>query len=86
MIVVEDNGLGMEAERLHELRRSLRAVETVDGSRSIGLRNVDTRLRLHFGDRHRLLIRSRPGAGTTIALALPHPSTHRNGIQGGKNE
>jgi two-component system sensor histidine kinase YesM len=37
----------------------------------IGLSNVDERLKLYFGDRHGLDIRSRPGEGTVCRLLIP---------------
>jgi two-component system sensor histidine kinase YesM len=71
MVVVEDNGAGIDRETLIALRGRLGREQTQSGSTSIGLRNVDTRLRLHFGDRTRVRIQSRAGEGTMVLFVLP---------------
>ncbi|GGW70667.1 signal transduction histidine kinase [Streptomyces lucensis JCM 4490] len=65
-IVIEDNGVGMEPDRL---RRILRG----DGgpTAGIGLRNVDERLRQVYGDEHGLVIETGVGAGTKITVRIP---------------
>jgi two-component system sensor histidine kinase YesM len=73
LLVVRDNGVGMPRGRLLEVRAHLRdAGDAPPGENaSIGLRNVDTRLRLHFGARHGIRICSNDGAGTTVVAILP---------------
>ncbi|MFF8401517.1 sensor histidine kinase [Streptomyces sp. NPDC014846] len=72
-IVIEDNGVGMEPDRL---RRILRG----EGSPSagIGLRNVDERLRQVYGDEHGLVIETGVGAGMKITARVPkyRPGVH----------
>ncbi|GGS82741.1 GAF domain-containing sensor histidine kinase [Streptomyces cinerochromogenes] len=72
-IVIEDNGVGMEPDRL---RRILRG----EGSPSagIGLRNVDERLRQVYGDEHGLVIETGVGAGMKITMRIPK---YRGGAQ-----
>lgn len=70
---VTDNGRGMTAQALGELRARLScpgAVDTQTGH-GIGLCNVSERLRLYFGDGGRLTVDAAPAAGTRIALLLP---------------
>ncbi|MBL1085885.1 histidine kinase [Streptomyces actinomycinicus] len=65
-IVIEDNGVGMEPDRL---RRILRGA---DGSPAgTGLRNVDERLRQVYGDDHGLVIETGVGAGMKITMRIP---------------
>lgn len=71
MVVVEDNGAGMTREDLVALRDRLGQAQTQAGSTSIGLRNVDTRLRLHFGEQTRVRVQSRLGEGTVVLFVLP---------------
>ncbi len=62
---VSDDGHGMEPRRVE-------AVLAGAGG-GIGVANVDARLRATFGERYALRIRSRPGAGTTALMTVPHP-------------
>ncbi|MET8564357.1 histidine kinase [Streptomyces flaveolus] len=72
-IVIEDNGVGMEPERLRGILRG-------EGSPStgIGLRNVDERLRQVYGDDHGLVIETGVGAGMKITIRIPkyRPGVH----------
>ncbi|MFF5859169.1 sensor histidine kinase [Streptomyces sp. NPDC012751] len=72
-IVVEDDGVGMEPDRL---RRILSGADTP--SSGIGLRNVDERLRQVYGDEHGLVIETGVGAGMKITLRVPkyRPGVH----------
>ncbi|HEU5000894.1 MAG TPA: sensor histidine kinase, partial [Lapillicoccus sp.] len=38
---------------------------------SLGLGNVDARLRQAFGDRHGLVVETAPGAGTKVTFRVP---------------
>jgi two-component system sensor histidine kinase YesM len=66
LIKIEDNGCGIPEERL-------RSLLTVDSSRpnSIGLYNVNKRLKLFFGDGYGLEIESVAGRGTRVIILLP---------------
>lgn len=65
-IEVEDNGAGMSRERL-EAVRSLTMQPRKNG---IGLKNINQRLELLYGDRYRMQIDSEEGSGTTIIIEL----------------
>ncbi|MEU6769863.1 histidine kinase [Streptomyces sp. NPDC046759] len=69
-VVIEDNGIGMEPERLRAILRG-----TAGPATGIGLSNVDRRLRQVYGDDHGLVIETGVGAGTKITLRVPkfHP-------------
>lgn len=73
-IEVEDNGKGIDAQRLEEIRSLLDG--RMDTDESIGLRNVFKRLRLHYGDRVDLSITSRVDEGTTISFRIPAQQTN----------
>ncbi|WP_443054402.1 histidine kinase [Streptomyces sp. IBSBF 2435] len=70
-ISVEDDGVGMEPE---DVRLQL-AGEA--GGDSLGLGNVDERLRAVFGDEYGLVVETAPGAGTKISVRVPK---YRNGV------
>ncbi len=73
-IEVEDNGKGIDARRLNEIRSQLGG--RLDTDESIGLRNVYKRLQLHYGDRVDLHISSREDQGTTISFRIPARHTN----------
>ncbi|MBT2525140.1 histidine kinase [Streptomyces sp. ISL-99] len=66
MVVIEDNGVGMDPERL----RQILAGEHTTSS-GIGLSNVDDRLRQVYGDDYGLVIETGVGAGMKITLRFP---------------
>ena len=72
VISVEDDGVGEDPERV---RRALAGDESVD---SIGLGNVDERLRSAFGDEYGLVIETAVGAGTKAVVRVPKfaPGVH----------
>ena len=73
IVVIEDDGKGMSPETLKALRARLRSAERLAGdTHSIGLRNVDARLKIHFGDRYGIRVFSTEGAGTRVVVVLPN--------------
>lgn len=72
-IRIADNGLGMSAARLDEVRARLGSQQGMlwtSGS-SIGLYNVAARIRLHFGGGYGLTIDSGLEAGTIVSIYIP---------------
>ena len=64
-IVVEDDGVGSDPEVV----RAVLAGESREDS--IGLGNVDARLRQVYGDDHGLVVETAPGAGTKVTFRVP---------------
>ncbi|WP_406143557.1 sensor histidine kinase [Streptomyces sp. NBC_01012] len=73
-VVIEDDGTGMEPERLREILRGAGGTST-----GIGLLNVDERLRQVYGDDYGLVIETGVGAGMKITVRLPK---YRAGVHG----
>ncbi|KAF1290783.1 sensor histidine kinase [Candidatus Enterococcus leclercqii] len=71
-IEVEDNGVGISPEELDALRKRI-ADNDLEDSHSIGLRNVNNRIRMYYGRHCGLTITSELGVGTTITLFLKPP-------------
>ncbi|MFF2650135.1 sensor histidine kinase [Streptomyces sp. NPDC058045] len=77
-VVIEDDGVGMDPERLRGILRGEGGPS--DGSSGLGLCNVDERLRQVFGDDYGLVIDTGIDAGTRITVRIPkyragvHPS------------
>ncbi|MBB5078069.1 sensor histidine kinase [Nonomuraea endophytica] len=69
-ISVEDDGLGMDPDRL----RLILAGEVVSAG-GVGLANVDERLRQVYGDEYGLVVETGKGAGTKVNVRVPkyHP-------------
>ncbi len=75
-ISVSDNGCGIDAHTLARLNQDLAATDSVslvasDESRPIGIRNVQSRIKLAFGDRYGMDVESIEGTGTTVTFTLP---------------
>lgn len=68
-IDVIDNGIGMPPEQVERLLTG-EPYERKRGS-GIGLRNVDQRIKLYFGNDYGLRIKSEPDVGTKITIHLP---------------
>ncbi|MFD7868523.1 sensor histidine kinase [Streptomyces sp. NPDC057682] len=73
-VVIEDDGTGMDPERLRHILRGEGGTST-----GIGLLNVDERLRQVYGDDYGLVIETGIGAGMRITVRLPK---YRAGVHG----
>ncbi|MGW7093357.1 sensor histidine kinase [Streptomyces sp. NPDC054874] len=73
-VVIEDDGTGMDPDRLRQILRGEGGAST-----GIGLLNVDERLRQVYGDDYGLVIETGVGAGMKITLRLPK---YRAGVHG----
>ncbi len=67
---ISDNGLGMTGEQVDNLLSDRPHVSSRRGS-GIGVKNVNERIRLYFGESYGLVIESEPDEGTTIRIHLP---------------
>lgn len=70
IIDVEDNGCGMTEDVLGKLRTDIE-IKDMGRSKSIGLYNINQRMKLHFGDGYRVHIYSEPQKGTRVRLIFP---------------
>ena len=70
LIEITDNGIGMETDALNEALKenSLERVETGD---SIGILNVNARIKKAFGNAYGVSVDSVPREGTTVKLVMP---------------
>ncbi|MFF9810721.1 sensor histidine kinase [Streptomyces coeruleorubidus] len=87
-ISVEDDGAGMDPERLARTLKgesdetfAQRTGSDRQREPGIGLRNVDERLRQIFGDGYGLVVETAPSAGTKVRVRVPkfHPQAVQNG-------
>lgn len=72
----EDDGIGMSPEMVNQLNSRIQlGNENSSGNRvtgsGIGLKNVNERIKLHFGAKYGLYVYSELGKGATVQLRLP---------------
>ena len=63
---VEDNGIGMEPEQIEEIFR-----KKPDSKSGIGIKNVNDRLKIWFGEKYGITITSVPDEGTCVTVRMP---------------
>ncbi len=68
--LVADNGLGMTEEQVEQILTGQPHTSSRRGS-GIGVKNVNERIRLYFGEEYGLSIDSEPDEGTRIRICLP---------------
>ena len=69
-ISVEDNGLGLTKEQLTEINNRINAV-SVSSSKHIGLRNINGRLHLLYGENYGLKLSAGKKGGTRCDMVMP---------------
>lgn len=74
-IAVSDNGCGMKPETLERLRTDI-VTKNPEKKESIGLYNINQRVKLCYGNAYGITIDSVRDEGTTIALHLPEKVYH----------
>ena len=68
-IQVKDNGTGMTKEELEKLQKYIQG--EADPEKSIGMVNVNQRIRLFYGEEYGIQIQSREQMGTEVTIILP---------------
>lgn len=70
-IEVEDNGVGIKEQDLLELREYLKGNNKNSENKSVGLSNVDKRIKLYYGDENGLQIYSKYNEYTKVIMRIP---------------
>ncbi|MPN24085.1 putative sensor-like histidine kinase [bioreactor metagenome] len=68
-ILIKDNGHGISKDKLEHLRKNLE--KNLQKTSSIGLMNINNRLKLKFGEIYGLEIDSEINEGTTVKIKIP---------------
>lgn len=68
VFVIEDNGTGIEPERLEQIRKSFHEEKTDENS--IGLRNMHQRIRMLYAGDYGVFLESVPGKSTTVTVRI----------------
>lgn len=69
ILIIDDNGVGMD-EKMSELILEANHSTNQD-SKGIGLKNVNDRIKLHFGEKYGLKIQSKQKVGTRVEVKIP---------------
>ncbi len=81
-----DNGIGMDEKHIHVINKKLSSTQfdipgsnnTTDG---FGIHNVNSRIKLHFGEKYGLQYSSNERGGSTVIIQIPSQKIHsKNGI------
>lgn len=67
---VKDDGVGMEEETAAKILTDNDQFQP-EGHTRIGLKNVDRRIRMYYGEENPITITSKPGEGTTVTICIP---------------
>jgi two-component system, sensor histidine kinase YesM len=68
---VQDNGSGINRERLSVIMEELSCKKTSTSTIGIGLRSVNERIKMHYGESFGLTIESEEGIGTKSVVLIP---------------
>ncbi|MFS0643601.1 sensor histidine kinase [Siminovitchia sp. 179-K 8D1 HS] len=71
VIQIQDNGMGINPEKLEEIRRNLKQKDVMEGGQGIGMVNVHRRIVHLFGEEYGISITSCEGCGAVICIRLP---------------
>ncbi|MBR4341863.1 MAG: histidine kinase [Lachnospiraceae bacterium] len=69
-VLIEDDGIGMNPGTLRSVRLKIERLEQVP-AHSIGLFNINKRIKLFYGDRYGIEIDSEENVGTKVVVTLP---------------
>ena len=69
LILVEDDGVGMEKEQLETLRSNMNRKN--ENGTHIGMQNVNQRIHLRYGETYGLELDSASGVGTRVKIRIP---------------
>ncbi|MEZ0536388.1 histidine kinase [Caldicellulosiruptoraceae bacterium PP1] len=68
IIYVKDNGVGIPIDRLNEIENN-RVIQKE--GHGYGVKNINQRLKLYFGDNYGLFYESKENVGTTVKIVIP---------------
>ncbi|WP_040949984.1 cache domain-containing sensor histidine kinase [Gorillibacterium massiliense] len=81
MISIKDDGIGIDKIKLQQLHETLAGIrEPAPGKGGVGLKNVNERIKLHYGETYGLMVTSIFGTGTTVEICLPLPAADSGGL------
>jgi len=73
ILQVKDNGIGMDEEVSSGILSENHEPENGEKHTHIGLKNVDRRIKMYYGEKYGVNIQSRKGYGTCVRITFPSP-------------
>ena len=73
-IIINDDGIGIEEEKLNTLNNHINNLnnnKVESYKQSIGMKNVNMRIKLTYGDEYGVLVTSKVNEGTKVTITLP---------------
>lgn len=70
-IIISDNGVGFSQEKLKEMQENLKNGKVYSKDRSIGILNVDERIKKRYGQEYGVEVISKKDVITTVIIKLP---------------
>jgi two-component system sensor histidine kinase YesM len=67
---VADTGIGMSQKQIQELESGLADKDSAKAE-GVGLKNVDERMKIYFGEQYGLSFQSKQGVGTVVTFKIP---------------
>jgi two-component system sensor histidine kinase YesM len=80
IIEVADNGAGMDEERAAEILQG-----EFEEKKGFGLKNVNERIKLYFGEQYGIKVFSQKNVGTIVEIRIPKVSGKSGGVPDDKN-
>ncbi|SEO05152.1 sensor histidine kinase [Paenibacillus sp. OV219] len=77
IIEIRDNGIGMEPEKIARINEEISHYNS--DSSSLGLKNINERLQLFFGEQYGLRVASQLGQGTCVSVQIPYMKAEEDG-------
>lgn len=81
LLIIEDNGVGIEKEKVKRINETLAGEDGFEAASGIGLRNVNARIRNYYGDNYGIWLESEFGGFTRVYLRIREIS-HFSGERG----
>lgn len=73
---ITDDGAGMDEKTLNSLLQA----STTSDSHGYGVRNINDRIKLRYGEQHGLKYKSEKGKGTEVEIRLPKTFQDNSGL------
>ena len=70
LIIVEDDGAGMNDDKLNDINHLLKSKERPENVKGYGILNVNDRIRISYGEEYGLSYSKRLGGGTKVEILI----------------